>query len=548
MAALAPVQVALIQELLEWIKRDPPDLPATPKFRVIHESQRAAIDELLEAHAIERGPGDRYIPTLAGLRACGTDDAMGAIRRCNTLLEWIKEKVRRAPEKNPWTVAELRQGSTFSDADLSVFLTILVVSREYSLGGWGTEPNSPFVSTLVLNLDGVLDARPFPERGPAEPSLRLGPGRITRLYVDNYKCHVNSEIALAPLTVLVGPNGAGKTALFDALFALRKLLGGVVRIDDKQVFPPSTLTRWQSRPLQVLECSVSLGQEEVVYRLEVEHDRSRSAVARTKIVLEQLRSQRGLLFEFRKGLVTLYGDDSSAGPKLSGDPSFSSLARVVPTPDNRLLTGFLAAIRGVQICGLYPRGFLPEAAESDVQLDRDGANFTAWYRHLAQEHQGLYPAYLDEMSKVLDGLKSIDLVQTGQDSRSLQLTFEHAGAAYAPLRVDELSDGQRSLLALYALTHMGSGLRAALFLDEPDNYVALSEIQPWLVAMRERVGEALPQVVLATHHPEVIDYVGADLALWVSREAGGPTRVGRLEAPPEGGLRLSELVARGWTA
>lgn len=46
---------------------------------------------------------------------------------------------------------------------------------------------------------------------------------ISRLCLQNYKRHANTEITLAPLTVLVGPNGSGKTSVLEALHLLSGL-------------------------------------------------------------------------------------------------------------------------------------------------------------------------------------------------------------------------------------------------------------------------------------------------------------------------------------
>ncbi len=110
----------------------------------------------------------------------------------------------------------------------------------------------------------------------------------------------------------------------------------------------------------------------------------------------------------------------------------------------------------------------------------------------------------------------------------------------------ELSDGQRVLFALYALIHGLKGEGMTLLLDEPDNYVALREIQPWLRTLSDECGEGFEQAVLISHHPEIIDYMGGTKGRWFSREDTGPMRVS--ETPPKAtdGLSLSETIARGW--
>lgn len=48
--------------------------------------------------------------------------------------------------------------------------------------------------------------------------------------------------------------------------------------------------------------------------------------------------------------------------------------------------------------------------------------------------------------------------------------------------LSELSDGQRYLLALYMILHFLMAKGHTVFIDEPDNFISLREIQPWLLA------------------------------------------------------------------
>ena len=83
-----------------------------------------------------------------------------------------------------------------------------------------------------------------------------------------------------------------------------------------------------------------------------------------------------------------------------------------------------------------------------------------------------------------------------------------------------------------------------LFLDEPDNYVTLPELQPWLTELADGAGDTLPQVVLISHHPEAIDFL-AHNTVWLAREPESHTRV--VEPRNDTGLRMSEVYARGWS-
>ncbi|MBM4060661.1 MAG: hypothetical protein FJ265_06145 [Planctomycetes bacterium] len=366
---------------------------------------------------------------------------------------------------------------------------------------------------------------------------------LKRLFVDNYKCLVNFEVEFQESSLLLGANGSGKSSILDIVFALRLLLSGLAKVTDAEVFPTSTLTRWQQRTVQVVELVAQIGGEPLTYRIEIEHEKP---TRRARLRHESLHAGDRPLFTFLMGEVQLYKDDHKVGPTFHADPAESGLARVAPVPDNRRLTAFLDWARKILVCGLYPRSFLAEASSEDPLLGGDGRNFTAWYRHIFQERQDLVPRYVEAMKKVLRGFEGIRLERVGQETRAFTAMFREAGAAFS-LGLDELSDGQRALVAIYALVHVTAGQGYTLFLDEPENYVTLAEIQPWLDALTDAAGHTIPQAILCSHHPELIDYFGCSRSLLLAREESGFTRV-RTVLPDEvtPGSRLSDFVARGW--
>ena len=370
---------------------------------------------------------------------------------------------------------------------------------------------------------------------------------ITRLYADNYRCFVNFELHLEPLSLLLGVNGVGKTSVLDIVFALRELLGGRTAVNGKAAFPPTTLTRWQSRNMQTFEMDVELEGDAYRYRLEVDHSREKRVA---RIQREHLAMNGDTLFEFVGGDVQLYRDDLSKGPAFASDWRVSSLARVPPGKDNSKLSRFQDFVRGIIVCGLHPGGFASESATEDDLLDRTGTNFVGWYRNLAQERPDLIAEYTKTMQEVLHGFRGIRLQKVGMDTRALMIVFREANEEYA-LRFGEISEGQRTLAVLYALVCLAVGQRHTLLLDDPVNFVALREVQPWLLTLSDLCGSSFPQAVLCSHHPEIVDYLGGANGRLLHRESSGPTRsrpvtVGLHNAGSDTGLRLSELLARGW--
>jgi predicted ATPase len=365
---------------------------------------------------------------------------------------------------------------------------------------------------------------------------------ITRLYVDNFRCLVNFELKLQDLTLLAGLNGSGKSSALDVVFALQRLLSGEAKVNDAHVLPDASRTRWYDRDTQVVELTALVGGDEMRYRLKVQHE---SGGRKARIVEERLLAAEGPLFVFEDGDVQLFRDDLSTGPKFAADWSESALARVPPRHDNRRLTAFLDVARRLQVCRLNPASFCNDSPHEEPMLRREGANFSSWYRHLVQEHGDSFE-YRTVLQKTIDDFQKLRLEKVGAEARTLLAVFGTGKEEYE-LRLEELSDGQRVLLVLYGLLHFLNKSGYLLFVDEPDNFLAASEIQPWLLAAEDAIGEGLPQVVIASHHAEVIDYLGGDRGILFEREVTGVTKTRPLRdlGIPDA-MKLSEVLARGW--
>lgn len=84
-----------------------------------------------------------------------------------------------------------------------------------------------------------------------------------------------------------------------------------------------------------------------------------------------------------------------------------------------------------------------------------------------------------------------------------------------------------------------------VFVDEPDNFIAPRQIQPWLLSGEEAVEEHNGQLILLSHHPETLNQWATLYGLRFFREQNGQARTAKL-LPDESNLQSSEVIARGW--
>ena len=329
--------------------------------------------------------------------------------------------------------------------------------------------------------------------------------------------------------------------------------GGGQQSANAAAWPTSTLTRWKEDNVQDVEVRIRLNSDTLEHWLE-----SWSIERATRYIAHWARNARtnrrlpAKSCRVNAGEAQLCHDIHEDGPEFTVDWSESVLGRFVPNGSSSRIAKFMDFMRRMTICGLRPSIFRAESLREDPLLSRSGDNFPDWYRHVLQERPDVITPFTDSLRQVIgDGFSGIRLERVGLDARGLMAAFHgfdrSDNSVPYELRFDELSDGQRVLIVLYGLIHFATVQGSACFVDEPENFVALAEIQPWLTALADICGEALPQAVLCSHHPELIDYLGGDCGLLLEREASGAVTARRPQAHHfEGGLKFSELIARGW--
>lgn len=372
---------------------------------------------------------------------------------------------------------------------------------------------------------------------------------LKRIYVDNYKSLTNFELSFGPINLLLGPNGAGKSAIFEILQKLVDFVGGRGKV--AEVFSYRDRTRWQNSLTQAFELEIARRTGVYRYELAIEHDVKGD---KARMRHERLWFNDKPLLKFGintagESEIQLYRDNHSEGPLYPFDWSQSALASIFPRHDNTLLTWFKQHLQRFVILQIVPCLMNAESSQEETQPSLHLENYASWYRSLSQD-QGLIYQLTNELREVLPGFDHFKFEILGEQNRLLKVKLQgKTGDIPAEYRLNELSDGQRTLIGLYTVL-LASGSDGentyTLCLDEPENYLALPEIQPWLITLYDRCSSGEIQALLISHHPELINYLlTSPMGYWFDRECNQPTRVRSISAD-DSGLPISELIARGW--
>jgi energy-coupling factor transporter ATP-binding protein EcfA2 len=371
---------------------------------------------------------------------------------------------------------------------------------------------------------------------------------ITRLYANNFRCLVAFEAKFESFGVLCGPNGAGKSSVFDALRLLRNLgtgdgvLGGMGEMD----VPRLEFTRWMESTIQEFELSLSVDGHAFDYVLHLEQ---KADFEKPRIIHEKATCDGKALFERDLDANTMRAevrfhraDGNQTGFPL--DWRQSALAAIQPRGSIGKLSLLQEEIARLLILRPNPRGMESESKAEAKHPDLSMTNLISWYRSLYQEQEWI-DALRNALRAVWPDFRSFKLVDAGLNTKALQLRFEPEGGNPILLFSDQLSDGERALIGLYMVrAALETGAAKTVLIDEPDNFVGLPELQPWVLSMRELLDEE-HQLILISHHPEILSNSGESNGRYLWRDNHtSPTRIGPLKVPE--GMTAGEAIARGW--
>ena len=372
---------------------------------------------------------------------------------------------------------------------------------------------------------------------------------IRRIYIDNFRCFTAFEYEPESVSLILGKNGVGKTSLLHVVQKIQAILIHGSAVNEQ--FHVGSLTRWDARPVQTFEMEIEGNGGVYCYRLEIEHERSKQ---KCRIAKEELLFDKQRLYLFDGKEANLFRDDPNwnEGPKIPYDWTRSFISSVPERQDNQKLVWFRQ-----RVSQIYCYGIDPIRIESHSNKEVENPSFAmsdlvSWLRHLSQDSVETMPQILASLKEVFGGLANFKLEKSSDTVRTLKFLFEYEGvdqvnnseSSFA-LTMENLSEGQRCLVALFSILHAAVKPDCTLFIDEPDNFVALEEIQPWLVELNEKAHDSGCQLGLVSHHPSVANFLASNHGLLIFRDNGGPARCKPFEWDVETEDSPAEAIARG---
>lgn len=318
---------------------------------------------------------------------------------------------------------------------------------------------------------------------------------IRRFYVNNFRCLDNFELLFGEHSsvLLIGKNGAGKSTVGFALEILQKIARGTNRVGD--LVKPKDLQRGRSETPMRFE--IEVGIDEQIFQYVIAFDLP-SDFKELRIFEERLTANNEVIFSRETALVRFAKKGADAEAKFRIDWHLAALPLVQERSNSDPLFIFKQWLARMLILRPVPALIKGDSSGETLQPNIWVTDFGAWFSGLVAHAPAAY-AKMDQLLKqVMPDLKDIKNPVIAKDNRSLIIQFSNEKESlHVPF--EDLSDGEKCFM-IWALTLAASETYGPLFCfwDEPDNYLAPSEIAHFIMDLRK--GMSCGSQFLTTSH------------------------------------------------
>lgn len=311
---------------------------------------------------------------------------------------------------------------------------------------------------------------------------------LKSIYINNYKCLQNFELNLSEVTdlLLLAKNGMGKSSILSALRILRKIALGETEIS--RLLEPSNFAFGNTSAPIRFKVVVTSPEDVYEYEMAVGVGKNGRLVVETEI----LRKSDHVVFSHEA--EAMFSDDRLMLPLRKEAKAFCAMLAdwilVMPIP-SMMKTG----------------------RSTSSKLDFDGGNFIVWLKRILSERPDAQGTFDRELRIALpDCLSYAWNDATIEPTDNLYLTFgDGTDALPHAIAFGELSDGEKiSVLGATLIALAQDGGRFLCFWDEPDNYLAISEVQGFVTRLRKYLRISGCQLVISSHNVETIRTFGID--------------------------------------
>jgi energy-coupling factor transporter ATP-binding protein EcfA2 len=330
---------------------------------------------------------------------------------------------------------------------------------------------------------------------------------IRRLYVHNFRCLDNFELLISRRSsaLLIGKNGTGKTAIRLVLEILQRIARGTNRVGE--LVKPKDFSWGRTHMPMRLEIEVDLGGKIYAYSLALELP---AGFRELRVLEEKLTVGTNVVYTREPAKVALLADDSHSLQRMASAGTFPIDWHLVALPiiqrplKDDPLNAFKEWLARALILRPMPSSIEGESKDETLEPNVEVTNFGAWFSGLLAYAPSAYATIDHYLKQLMPDLKDIKNPVTGTDSRSLIVQFSQTDRGSVSLPFADLSDGEKCFMVCALVLAANDAYGPVFcFWDEPDTYLALSEVGHFVTALRTGF-HSTGQFIATSHNPEAI--------------------------------------------
>jgi predicted ATPase len=313
----------------------------------------------------------------------------------------------------------------------------------------------------------------------------------------------NFELNLKNLqsALLIGKNGAGKSTISQALQIFQYISRGVNSVKD--LVQPKDFSRGRSDVPMRFEIEVLI--EKKIYKYILAFDLPEK-FKKLRVIEEQLIVSENPVYIRKDAQVTLSKKTKGSNnhdPQFSVDWHLVALPVIQEKSEKDPIRIFRTWLANMIILAPIPSMITGKSSGETFEIIRDGSNFGDWFSGLLSVYPAAYTPLDKYLREVFPDIQDIQNKVIGEDAKSMVIQFESKNAKLR-LDLNDLSDGEKCFF-LCAVVIAANKFYGPLFCfwDEPDNYLSLSEVGHFVMALRRSFNEN-GQILVTSHNEEAI--------------------------------------------
>jgi predicted ATPase len=338
---------------------------------------------------------------------------------------------------------------------------------------------------------------------------------IRRLYIHNFRCLENFELPISgqPSVLLIGKNGAGKTTVGLALEILQKIARGTNRVGE--LVKLKDLARGRADVPVRFEIEVELQARTYGYAIALEFP---EGFKELRVLEEKLTADGRPVYSREAAQVHLARTGQEREANFRIDWHLVALPIIQQQSASDPLFLFKQWLARMLILRPTPSLILGDSKEETLEPNPQVTNFGAWFSGLLAHAPSAYTKIDDYLRQVMPDLRDIKNPVVGTDSRSLVVQFaKDQGTVNLPF--EDLSDGEKCYMICALVLAANNAFGAVFcFWDEPDNFLALSEVGDFVLALRKAF-QSGGQFIATSHNPEAIRRFSNENTIYLYRKS-----------------------------